>query len=129
MIVSRRGLWAAAPILISLGGQSDAAGAGNLERRQPPNNFPTPSGPPGSRQSSVYFTTDWAYEPGDAPYALDTLFAVSYTVKETNPALMAQGSLGLLLLWTSATAGTPGSDNTWEIAGPKCTVPESQYRC
>lgn len=119
MIVSHRGLLAAAQILIILlfGDRADAAL--NLEKRQPQPPSGTVSGP-----SPVYFQTSWTREPPNGPYALGPTWNTSYTVTSTSPVLALQGALKMLMLWTSATSGTPTSGNTYEVADLTCRRPQ-----
>lgn len=86
----------------------------------PPSNSPdlierqeTPSSP-------TYFETTW--ERFESPYNLGVEISFNYTISSTEQSVAESGFLSLLMLWTSATIGTPDSSNTYLVGNLTCTI-------
>lgn len=121
MIISRRGCWAATHLLIFLfGGGADAAAAPRLEGRQVQSQpaSATPTGSAASSSATGYFQTQW--NGLQDSYSLNDEINAQYTVTVDNSTVSTAGSLNLMLLWTSATSGTPDSTNTFAVIKPSC---------
>lgn len=125
MLISRRGLVPVASLISLMGAQVDAHHW--LQRQGPPGPSSTSIQAPSSTQASesagasatataspAYFSTQW--RAFTSPYALNSQFQVSYEVLAADPSISQQGPLNLVLLWTSAGAGTPDSTNTYSVA-------------
>ncbi|KAH8591335.1 hypothetical protein B0O99DRAFT_690696 [Bisporella sp. PMI_857] len=121
MIISHRGLYALVN-LICWGTRVK----GSYHRRQDA----TPPAPPPSPTPTPTFATTWDII---SPFPVDKNETVRYTVDQD---VDQQGSLPLMLLWTSAAAGTtPETANTFQVFGgipyrsDSCPIEEGNTSC
>lgn len=117
MIISYRGLLAAAELMLFMAGQVDGH---HWNQRQVQSSISTSSSPPPPQPTPTFFETEWVGLEASNQITLDTDFRVAYTISGNVSSNVQQQAaakqLFLVLMWTSATGpDSPNSANTWEV--------------
>lgn len=130
MIISHRGLVAAASLILFLGaGKVDGH---HWKQRQATSTTsistsPSPA-PEATGLAPTFFSTEWRGIKNNPFVPLNTQLSLQYTIGDISSSIQQQADtkqLPLILMWTSASGtGTdiPSSENTWEVIDIRCKL-------